>query len=621
MPSIPWDWLAMAFSVALTIWMITGGSWDLMSTSGHLERFYDAQAQSFLKGRVDVEPDAIRYEAFQRDGKAYGYFGPTPALMRIPLVVLFPNLAGHWSRLSMLLACLVVLAALVALFRLIEQHLPELRERPLWTFFRPVLIVAAAIGSPNFYLAAETKVYQESIAWGAAFSLAHFAGLGWYLTTRSTKWLAFCCITAFLAFHSRVSSGAGPLFALTLFALVLLLPFPPLRRYLAMEGVPSPRRAVAAITATVLAAGVLWTCLNYWKFGVWLTSQPIAMNREYTPERLAATKGELASLHNIPLTLFTYLNPAHIEISRDYPWIYGVKIPAAELRARFPAAHLDHAETLAALPAAAPELFFGAVAGAVLLLWKFGNRLAALRAPLLGSMAGCGLLFVWGYVSYRYMHDMFPWLALGAAVALAWTAAAGRRTIRFAVAAAFAAGTVYAGWANGSLALQQQRQIAPGIPFETEARLAEVYGQLREFGLSGLRSYLAHPRIYIAADAFKSGNLRLDYMAIPYRPNQPVLHSVGPPPYRVRYEFEVPLEGEYELTIRYASAEPRPVLLSIDGRPVGYACTVATGGSSAVFQHWRFGGRYPLGRGPHTLELASQSPFPAIHALRLVHRR
>ena len=616
-----WDWIAMAFSVILMVWMITGGSWDLLSTSGHLERFYDAQAQSFLQGRVDVEPDAIRYEAFQRDGKAYGYFGPTPALLRMPLVLLFPSLAGHWSRLSVLLACLVVLAALEALFRLIEQHLPELRERRLWTFFRSVLIVAAAVGSPNFYLIAETKVYQESIAWAAAFAFGHAVSLGWYLTNRSGKWLALSCGAAFLAFHARVSSGAGPLFALTLLGLPLLLPFPRFRRYLGMEGVPSPQRAVAAITVTVLAAGVLWACLNYWKFGVWLTSQPIAMNREYTPERLAATKGELASLHNIPLTLFTYLNPAHIEISRDYPWIYGVKIPAANLRARFPAAHLDHAETLAALPAAAPQLFLGALAGALLLLRKSGDRLAALRAPLLGSIAGCALLFTWGYVTYRYMQDMFPWLALGAAVALAWTAAAARRTIRIAVAAAFAAGTVYAGWANGSLGLQQQRQIAPGIPFETEARLAEVYGQIRHFGLSGLRSYLAHPRIYIAADAFKTGNLRLDYMAIPFRPNQPVLQSVGAPPYSVRYEFDVPLEGEYELAIRYASAEPRPVLLSIDGQPVGYACAVATGGASAVFQHWQFGGRYPLRRGPHTMELASQSPFPAIHALRLLHLR
>ena len=161
-------------------------------------------------------------EAFVHDGKSYGYFGPTPALARLPLNVLIPGLARHWNRLSMLLASALLICMLLLLLRRLDELLPLNQGRQLRNLLGAALIVAVAIGSPNFPLSAEAKVYQEAIAWASALSLASAVCVISYLMRPSRKWLALSCATAFFAFFARVSSGAGPIFVLFLLDMVLV---------------------------------------------------------------------------------------------------------------------------------------------------------------------------------------------------------------------------------------------------------------------------------------------------------------------------------------------------------------------------------------------------------------
>jgi hypothetical protein len=60
----------------------------------------DSQAEHFLRGDVDVDVDAIGHEAMIVNGKVRMYFGPFPALLRIPLNFLYPAGHGKWSRIS-----------------------------------------------------------------------------------------------------------------------------------------------------------------------------------------------------------------------------------------------------------------------------------------------------------------------------------------------------------------------------------------------------------------------------------------------------------------------------------------------------------------------------------------
>src|SRR5215470_16076828 len=84
------DLLVVLFCFLVLCWFVTLGDWDFFPPAGMLEEFYDAQAQSLLEGHIDVPADAIGPEAFVHGGKSYGYFGPTPALLRLPLEMLMP---------------------------------------------------------------------------------------------------------------------------------------------------------------------------------------------------------------------------------------------------------------------------------------------------------------------------------------------------------------------------------------------------------------------------------------------------------------------------------------------------------------------------------------------------
>jgi hypothetical protein len=95
--SIGWFLAAAGCASVCYAWVVTGGSFRF----NHAEvfgSFYDYQAASFLEGRLDVPEEAIGGEAFEARGKLYGYFGPTPALLRLPFVAAGPFAQGSPGR-------------------------------------------------------------------------------------------------------------------------------------------------------------------------------------------------------------------------------------------------------------------------------------------------------------------------------------------------------------------------------------------------------------------------------------------------------------------------------------------------------------------------------------------
>jgi hypothetical protein len=607
------EWAAALFVLFATAWIVTEGDWDFYKTSGHLEGFYEAQAKSLIHGRIDVPTEAIAGEAFTRNGKHYGYFGPTPALLRLPLMLLLPGMSGHWSRWSMFTASILTLGALLLLLQLLEELAPPLTKARSWTWLRPVFILAAGIGSTEFFINSESKVYQESIQWGTTLAVVSAVCLLRYLIAREPRWLAAACATAFLSFFARVSSGAGPIFALAVLDAALLLPSSKLREWCGVAELPHPRRAIAWLSATILLTAALWAGLNYWKFGVVFTSQPLALNQGYDAARLRNIKGELASLHNLPLTVSTYLAPANVAFTPQFPWIYPIHIQRDVLAARFPSAHLDVCEWFVSLPAGMPALLFAALAGTIVVFVAAKWRL--LRLPLLGAMAGCGLVFVWGLITYRYLHDLFPWFAIGTAAALAALALMERPVQRRSLTAVFVVAAAYGMWANFSLAVVQQRVYAAPVDPEKRIAFSDLAATGAESGLRGVLSSLNTWREYrTAATAVAATHLRLeDSDAAPWQ----VLRAADAPPYSVTYVMDAPADGAYELSIRYASAQPRPLLLTINGVNAAMACGAPTGGDTEEAQQWLSAGKLRLHTGPVSIGLSSDRAFPSVTFLRL----
>ena len=104
----------------------------------------------------------------------------------------------------------------------------------------------------------------------------------------------------------------------------------------------------------------------------------------------------------------------------------------------------------------------------------------------------------------------------------------------------------------------------------------------------------------------------------------------------VEYDIDFPVDGDYTLQLRYASAKARPVDVWLDGRHMGKGCNgvtidsrpteyPVTFSSSARVLKWQ--GLYdhtqgelrklPVAKGKHTLKISRRGAFPNIAALRL----
>jgi len=68
------------------------GTWHLFDPEsyGHI---FDHLALSMAHGHLDLPPDIIGNEAYVIDGRHYGYWGPFPAFLRLPLALFGP---GSW---------------------------------------------------------------------------------------------------------------------------------------------------------------------------------------------------------------------------------------------------------------------------------------------------------------------------------------------------------------------------------------------------------------------------------------------------------------------------------------------------------------------------------------------
>src|SRR6266498_2185329 len=159
---------ALILGILLWIYTTTGGGQILVNEV--LSEAYDSQAEHFLRGDVGVDGGAIRHEVMVVDGKARMYFGPFPALLRIPLNFVYPSGRGHWSRVSGFCAGVIALAAFAGLIRMaLRSSQLSLRWQ---NWLGNACLVGFALGSPLLLLLGNLSIYHEAIIWGFAWSLA-----------------------------------------------------------------------------------------------------------------------------------------------------------------------------------------------------------------------------------------------------------------------------------------------------------------------------------------------------------------------------------------------------------------------------------------------------------------
>src|SRR5438045_676114 len=175
--------LTLLLSGLLWLFTTTGGGQIFVKEV--LGGAYDSQAEHFLRGNVDVDLEAIGHEAMIVNGKVRMYFGPFPALLRIPLNFVCPPGHGKWSRISGFCAGIIALFAFAGLVRLALQSSPLSSRARNW--LGNACMIGFALGSPLLLLLGNLSIYDEAIIWGLGLSFG----------------------AVFFAFCSRQAEGGG----------------------------------------------------------------------------------------------------------------------------------------------------------------------------------------------------------------------------------------------------------------------------------------------------------------------------------------------------------------------------------------------------------------------------
>src|SRR5260370_3824523 len=199
------------------------------------------QGHGLLHLRWDVPAKQVAFEGFLVDGKTYVYFGPVPALLRLPVVAITDSLDGRLTQVSMLAAFAVAIVFVTRLSwrirGLVRGDAPVSRLE-LWAVGGYVFLIAT--GSVMLFLASRAFVYHETELWGAALALAAYDAILGVLLEPSRRWIILAGLWSSAAFLTRATVGAGPLVTLG-----IMLPAVVLRR-LSARRLAAPARWLSA---------------------------------------------------------------------------------------------------------------------------------------------------------------------------------------------------------------------------------------------------------------------------------------------------------------------------------------------------------------------------------------
>jgi hypothetical protein len=384
------------------LYVVTGGTFRLVFPE-EFGSFYDHQAVSLLHGHLDVPSSALDGEAFAYGGKLYGYFGPTPALLRLP----FAFFETGFCQLSRSFLLGYYLASLAAVYALLIHASRLLSTRATWPSRVDVilLVVSAGLGTTLFFVSSRAYIYHEAILCGVAFALwSSWCSLRWLAQPASRWWLgALAC--GVLAVHSRPPVG---LFALSLLGCVAAA-------HLWQSRAAGLRTWLRPITIGLLSVfGVFsFNALSYLKFKTF-DGAPLKYHVQYHPARLAAIDGKNFHLSNFRYNFDGYIWRPNFHVGPAFPYFFVDGRNPNEYRGT----KIDLAEPTLALPYTAPSIVFLALAGTLVAAFRWPTARLPLALLALASVPMSAALFMAVAISQRYTADFCPALLVAASFGL-----------------------------------------------------------------------------------------------------------------------------------------------------------------------------------------------------------
>lgn len=486
---------AGAVSEIVFAWLATSGNWDLFQQR-QLSNLYDVQARALFHGHWWMPATALSIEGIRTGSREYMYYGPFPALIRMPVLLFTSRLDGRLTTVSMMLGLAVALTATARLSwkarQLARPGAPASRGEVVAT---AGFLMVVGVGSILLWLASWTTVYHEAELWGAALTLlALDAAIGFVLRPSGRR-VAWSGIVTCAALLTRGSVAAGAVTVLAVLAAAHAVAFAAgrlesrrpsrwgrsvarlARRPAFGLADPAGGRSGATYTLDLGAAAVVpviayawinWTKFHTW-FGLPLDRQVYTALSSHRQEVLAANHGSLFGLKFVPTALLQYLRPDGVRFQGLFPFL------------RFPPkavviGHViyDSRDYASSAPSTMPLLVLLGLVGlvAVFSRWPAGGRLAPFRLAVVGATVGAGGALEIAYVANRYLSDFLPFIVLVAVIGFQALAAAlpgakvGLRTLVVTVAVL---ASIFSVWATVGLGLLYQRVLEPGITITTRA--------------------------------------------------------------------------------------------------------------------------------------------------------
>ena len=381
--------LPVTFVLSALFWFFTMTGGGDIFVKEVLGGAYDSQAEHFLQGDVGVDASAIAHETMIVNGKVRMYFGPFPALLRVPLNFIYPPGHGKWSRIS------GFCAGVIALFAFAGLVCTALRSSPLSpparNWIGNACVIGFALGSPLLLLLGNLSIYDEAVIWGFGCSLAALYFAYRSRTTEGTTLtlsllgFSFCAGAALL---SRATFGAP---------YVLIAPLLAIRSF--------HRQAVRNMAALFLPLGaalVFYLFLSYARFGDFS-----GMNMSYNinpAQRDFAVKNGVFRITRVPYSFADYFILRAPKLQREPPFLKSSRHDYQRDTYVMP-----FTETYSSLLWSSSWILLGAAIGMAMLL-RPGGADGVDRA-----IAAIFLLQVMAILSFmglcqRYIADLFPFL-------------------------------------------------------------------------------------------------------------------------------------------------------------------------------------------------------------------
>jgi len=499
---------------------VTDGTFNFLQ-SAPFSNFYDVQARSFLHGTWSMPASVLSIEGIKTDGRTDMYYGPVPAILRIPVLLFTHRFDGRLTQPSLLIGFIVALVFASLLcwrIRGLVRGPVDLGRLECW--LTAGLVVVIGLGSVLFFLGSTAQVYEEAEMWGAAFTLGSFYSLLGFLEDPRAGRLVSTGVLATSAMLTRGSVGAGPIVAIGFVAAVYLLALVAdrLPRFEArvhsvagVLGVRLPAESRGPFLAGLIAAAgipvVLYVWVNEIKFGTPISipigRQVFSLESAHRRAVLAGNGGSLFGLKFLPTNLLQFVRPDALAVTKLFPFLFfpGKALVLGNLL-------YDERDWTSSIPACMPVLFVLAVVGLVVVFKPRSKDvagtpapaqaaappqatgLAMLRIPLVGAAAGTIGILTIAFIAQRYLADAMPLLVLAAIAG--WHFVGGRATgkardarptggariVRAVGAGMIALVTLFGLWASFSLSLFYQRELGPLVSIPQRAGMVAFQQQV-----------------------------------------------------------------------------------------------------------------------------------------------